>query len=198
MKQLVFITVFTIIIGNLLYGQNNSNEMYVITGDGLNIRQAPSTSSQRIKTLPFGTKVNVLSISENQVNIDNISSYWFQIQAGNDIGWVFGGYLAYISSQHTMLIGDWQTETNFFRFYADGKYRGGRKHSSLLTSGNWFLSNDNKLYLSGLAGDDSGETIRYTDIYNIILNNNVLRLTELGRDYLKGQLSYDETGLPPL
>jgi hypothetical protein len=172
--------------------------MYVNTSDGLNLRIAPLSSSQRIRTLPFGSKVTVISISETRITIDNILSSWYQVQFENDIGWVFGGYLSKISPHNNLLIGDWQTETHFYRFYDNGKYNGGRKHSSLVTSGNWFLADNNVLFLSGTAGDDSGKLIKYTDIHRIILNNNTIRFPDIDRDYLRKPLSYDETGLPPL
>jgi hypothetical protein len=194
-----FIYTIFFLFGNILFAQNNSNERYVNTGDGLNMRRAPSVSSERIRTIPFGSRVTVISISENRITIDNISSSWYQIRFENDVGWVFGGYLSVISSQRNILVGDWQTETNYFRFYDDGRYRGGRKHSSLIASGNWFLAENNVLYLTGLAGDDSGELIKFTDVSNLLfVDNNTIKFSETGTPYLRGSLSPVETGLEPL
>ena len=81
-------TIF-ILLNTFLFAQNDHNEMYVISGDGLNLRTAPSISSQKIKTLPFGSKVTVISVSKDRVKIDNISSFWFQVQCETNIGWVF-------------------------------------------------------------------------------------------------------------
>jgi hypothetical protein len=74
---------------------NSANKMYVNTGDGLNMRTAPMTNSRKIRTLPIFTEVIILEKSNNIITIDGLSSAWYKIKVGNDIGWVFAGYLTY-------------------------------------------------------------------------------------------------------
>ena len=93
-----------------------------------------------------------------------------------------------------MLAGDWQSESHYFRFRENGEYSGGRKHSSLAVYGNWFLSDDSKLYLSGIIGDDSGETTSYMEIHNVIFNNNdTFELSDIHREYIRDPISWYDT-----
>jgi hypothetical protein len=135
--------------------------MYVNTGDGLNMRMLPTTDSQRIRTLPIFTEVIVLERSDTQIEIDGIYSQWVKIKAGNDIGWVFGGYLSENGEELTRLLGDWESESHYYRFRSDGTYSGGKSGTGAMHMGKWTLVSG-ILYISGLTGDESGLTY-FTD-----------------------------------
>ena len=67
---------------------NSTNEMYVNTSAGLNVRKGPSTSYSVITTLPKGTKVNVITTSGD----------WSKITSGSVTGYVSNKYLSSSSS----------------------------------------------------------------------------------------------------
>jgi len=68
--------------------------MYVIAGDGLNLRSEQTTQSKVVKTLPFLTKVEIIERDDDLITVDGISSQWYKINVENTTGWVFGGYLS--------------------------------------------------------------------------------------------------------
>jgi hypothetical protein len=70
--------------------------MYVIAGNGLNLRAEPTTQSKIICTIPFLTKVKIIDKNDELIKIDGISSQWYKIKVDNITGWIFGGYLSNI------------------------------------------------------------------------------------------------------
>jgi hypothetical protein len=68
--------------------------MYVMAGDGLNLRSEPSVRSRIICALPFLTKVIIIDKDDNFVIIDGIKSQWYKVNIENNTGWLFGGYLS--------------------------------------------------------------------------------------------------------
>jgi len=98
-KLLVFLLFITIFVNSVSSQeatnlQQVSSFMYVMSGDGLNLRAEPTIQSHKIRTLPFLTKVKVLEKSNNFITIDEINSQWYKVSIDSDIGWVFGGYLS--------------------------------------------------------------------------------------------------------
>ena len=91
---LTFAIIVFIFISSNIVSQEQFPNMYVTPGNGLNMRSEPSTQARIIRALPFLTEVVVLDKSENFIMIDNIYAQWYRIQVGNDIGWVFSGYLS--------------------------------------------------------------------------------------------------------
>jgi len=96
---LLCIFIFPILIHSIFCQESSSSKqlsqiMYVIAGDGINMREKPSIQSQKIKILPFLTKVNVIEKDENLFTIDGINSQWYKVISNNVTGWVFGGYLS--------------------------------------------------------------------------------------------------------
>ena len=68
--------------------------MYVMSGNGINLRTEPTIQSKIIRVLPFLTKVKIMEKDSNYITIDGISSQWYKVNTDNNIGWVFGGYLS--------------------------------------------------------------------------------------------------------
>jgi len=91
-----FIAVFVASVSSqeTVNSQQTSVIMYIMAGDGLNLRTEPTIHSQIIRALPFLTKVRIIEKSDNLIAIDGISSQWYKVSIDNDIGWVFGGYLS--------------------------------------------------------------------------------------------------------
>ena len=68
--------------------------VYVNSVDGLRIRKNPDTESEKIGSLKNKEKVEVISCSLIPVEIDGITSSWYEIKTEEGIqGFAFGGYL---------------------------------------------------------------------------------------------------------
>jgi len=67
--------------------------LFVAPLEGLNLRSEPSVTSERIKLLPQHTGLTILERSETQELINNYLNYWYKVNTGEEIGWVFGEYL---------------------------------------------------------------------------------------------------------
>ena len=100
LRKSFIVTPFIIVFINSVSSQETVNSqqispiMYVMAGDGLNLRTEPTIQSQIIRVLPFLTKVKIIEKSDNFISLDGISSQWHKVSINNDIGWVFGGYLS--------------------------------------------------------------------------------------------------------
>lgn len=91
----------------LLNAQNtqaDTNATYVIASGGLNLRTAPSVSSKKITTIPFGSRVKYLSAQsfnkdsisvppEREITGGVIYGHWVKVQYKNTKGYVFDAYL---------------------------------------------------------------------------------------------------------
>jgi hypothetical protein len=67
--------------------------LYVNSIEGLRVRNAPSTSGERIAILDNLTEVLVIREDGNEIIIDGINGKWTLIKYENIEGWVFGGFL---------------------------------------------------------------------------------------------------------
>lgn len=167
MKHIIrFLPLIFILLGNSLFAQNNTNELFVNSFDGLNMRVAPSTSANKIKTLPFLTKAVLIQRDKKSVTIDGITAQWLQVRSGNDVGWVFGGYVSQISLDYKKLIGHWKNERQFFTFEQNGNFYSGIEEGGNGASGYCLLSTDNKLHFLGKVFDEEGE-FSFSDIWTI-------------------------------
>ena len=60
---------------------------------GVNIREEPSSNSQKIGSLGFDTKITVLDTNGPKQTIENITSKWYLVTNGEITGWCFGGFI---------------------------------------------------------------------------------------------------------
>jgi hypothetical protein len=67
--------------------------LYAAPHNGLNLRTEPDTKSQIKRLLQQYTKLIVLNKSQEKETIDTITDYWYEVDTGEETGWVFGGYL---------------------------------------------------------------------------------------------------------
>lgn len=74
-----------------------SNEKYIISTDGLVLRDKPDIAGSKLDVIPFGSKVLVLSENNEVVEISNwpipITGKWTFVNWKDKKGWLFGGYL---------------------------------------------------------------------------------------------------------
>jgi hypothetical protein len=131
---------------------------YVNSKDGLNKRESPSVSSEKIGTLLHGTRVYVSGKSDSKVTIDGITDYWYRCSS-NGWFWVFGGYLSITMPNDTELVlGRWNTDRearDFWNFEPDHTARTGRKETEGDWRGSWTLS-ENKLTITKQATKSRG------------------------------------------
>jgi len=78
-----------------LQEQKNIDEdqiLYVGAFKGLNLFAEAQSASELIKVLPQYTKLLVVGKGRNDT-VDGIENHWLKVQAGNEVGWVFGAFL---------------------------------------------------------------------------------------------------------
>jgi len=68
-------------------------ENATITGDGLRLREHPTTDAGVLGSMDKGTRVEVLAHTEFTESIDGFTGYWYKIIYNGTIGYVFGKYI---------------------------------------------------------------------------------------------------------
>ena len=68
-------------------------ENATITGDGLRLRERPTTDAEVLTSMDKGTRVEVLAHTESTDSIDGFTGYWYKIIYKGTIGYVFGKYI---------------------------------------------------------------------------------------------------------
>ncbi len=67
----------------------------------MNLRTAPSTSSEVVTKLPIGTEVRVIEVTNKDLELNNFKSKWVKVRVvsannlSEAIGYIWGGLLAY-------------------------------------------------------------------------------------------------------
>jgi hypothetical protein len=69
--------------------------MYVDSPDGLQVRNSPSINGEIIFLLQNKSRVEILRINNERVNINGILGNWVLIKTNEIQGWVFSGYLVH-------------------------------------------------------------------------------------------------------
>ena len=138
-----FIKIFVFLLCSVsIYSQEFPYVGYIISKDGLNQREAPSATSNRIGTLLYGSRVIVLERNSNVETIDGIKDYWYKCSYGGTF-WLFGGYLSKeVPDDIGPIIGYWNTnrgERYYWNFQSDNIARSGRKETDVGWVGTWML-----------------------------------------------------------
>ncbi len=68
--------------------------MQYLIADRVSLRKGPSSSTALVKTLDIATPLYALKESGTMETIKGIASSWYQVVAGKDTGWVWGGFIA--------------------------------------------------------------------------------------------------------
>ncbi|MEM7184876.1 MAG: SH3 domain-containing protein [Spirochaetota bacterium] len=66
---------------------------YVTSSSGLVLRQKPKRRSNRITTLPYASKVEILQEFGEEKTISGATGKWLQVRYKGKKGWAFGGFL---------------------------------------------------------------------------------------------------------
>lgn len=71
----------------------------VIRSPFLRLREEPLQKAQITAHLRRGSLLEIVSKTEAKETIDDISSYWYQVNYGGLRGWVFGAFLEVLDSR---------------------------------------------------------------------------------------------------
>jgi hypothetical protein len=71
----------------------------VIRSPFLRLRDEPLQKAKIVAHLRRGSILEIISKTEAKETIDNVSSYWYQVNYGGLRGWVFGAFLEVLDSR---------------------------------------------------------------------------------------------------
>ena len=71
----------------------------VIRSPFLRLREEPLQKAKIVAHLRRGSILEIISRTEDKETIDEVSSYWYQVNYGGLRGWVFGSYLEVLDSK---------------------------------------------------------------------------------------------------
>jgi hypothetical protein len=97
-------------IASDIFGQSNEVEFEVysnsiadasqyLLGDDVALRDCASVQCEKLTTLNIGTNVRLLAKSETPQTINGVTSRFYKIKMGPQVGWIWGGLI----SQKTMV-----------------------------------------------------------------------------------------------
>ena len=75
--------------------EKKTASLYVTAASGLSLRQYNNLKSQKLAVMPYGTKVEIVSLeANNTMNIRGIKGGMHQVLYNNKTGFAFSGYLS--------------------------------------------------------------------------------------------------------
>jgi len=121
--------IFILLVSNMSIGESKNNVLIVI-GDNLNLREEPKLNSKIIRKLRITWLVKLIKKTDKTEKIKNIEGKWAFINTGLEKGWVFDYYLAnekdfkkVKSFRNTILEGEHGDHYIYFEFKKNGQYR---------------------------------------------------------------------------
>lgn len=99
------LTIVLLSIVTLTFAQHKEMEFEVYTtsaskasryllGDDVALRDCPSTFCTQLTTIAIGTNIRLLAKSTKPETLNGITSRWYKIQMGPQVGWIWGGLIA--------------------------------------------------------------------------------------------------------
>nr|WP_321233888.1 hypothetical protein [uncultured Psychroserpens sp.] len=82
-----------------VYSNSVTNASQYLLGDDVALRDCASVHCEKLTTLNIGTNVRLLAKSEMPQTINGVTSRFYKIKMGPQIGWIWGGLI----SQKTMV-----------------------------------------------------------------------------------------------
>lgn len=92
MKKIIF-TIYLLLFIIFFLNSKNNDYGIVTSKTGLILRSSSTTDSEKITTIPYKAKVQIINNDGPKDNIYGISSRWYKVKYKNKTGWVFGGFL---------------------------------------------------------------------------------------------------------
>ncbi|GHV59894.1 hypothetical protein AGMMS49579_27330 [Spirochaetia bacterium] len=96
MKKAIYFIIMLLAISFNIYPDEilENNYLATLNDSNVRLRTAPNLNSEIITLLNINEIVTILGVNEERQIIENMDSYWFNVQTGdNKIGWVYGFYL---------------------------------------------------------------------------------------------------------
>lgn len=88
-----FFTIIVFVLINAFYIYAGENSRWVISEEGLNMRETPNEKAKKMYTIPFGAEIVFIEEIGEEVSIDDAVGKWSKVKWNNKEGWVFGGFL---------------------------------------------------------------------------------------------------------
>ena len=114
---------------------------------GLNMRSAPTVSAEKIITIPAGSRVKIVSLSDKKERVGKTMDFWAQVDYEGKKGWVFNGYLGYEAVPPAVGDAAFQVEVRSpaMQQYVEKKVKGSNPQIQLSPTEFWLVA---------YAGDD--------------------------------------------
>ncbi|MFK7781536.1 hypothetical protein [Psychroserpens sp.] len=82
-----------------VYTNSATKASKYLLGDDVALRDCASVHCEQLTTINIGTNVRLLAKSSTPQTINGVTSRWYKIKMGPQVGWIFGGMI----SQKTMI-----------------------------------------------------------------------------------------------
>lgn len=97
-QSAVVLTCLFVLAAGCKRGSNSAapqEEKYAVVSaaGGLNMRSAPTVSAEKIITIPAGSRVKIVSLSDKKERVGKTVDFWAQVVYEGKQGWVFNGFL---------------------------------------------------------------------------------------------------------
>ncbi len=74
--------------------EKNPGSTYQIFGDNVNLRDSSNLNGKVIKKLTLGSTIKILTKTNQTLEQNSVKEYWYQVQADEDTGYLWGGLIA--------------------------------------------------------------------------------------------------------
>lgn len=103
-------------------------KLNVLTKNGINLRDNPSSNGKKLVLIPFGSQLEVVKTNKsNPYSSEGINGFWIEVKYKKFTGYVFDGYLSKFPAP--------QSGCKSFKDYLDKKIGKGKK--SVVSSGDY-------------------------------------------------------------
>lgn len=95
-RLLVFIIIAAALIGCKKKEDSSATDtskQYVISQNGINLRDKPDTTATSLTVIPYGEMVTVKEKSSEEKTINSVKGFWNKVSWKDKTGWVFGGFI---------------------------------------------------------------------------------------------------------
>ena len=89
-----FLSVSLIFQTNAQETSDFPKSMWASAKSGLRMRDAPNLNANKLKTIPYAQKVNVIQESGDILSLAKTQGKWTEVQWESNRGWVYGGFLS--------------------------------------------------------------------------------------------------------
>ncbi|XDD47138.1 SH3 domain-containing protein [Leptospira sp. WS39.C2] len=74
--------------------EKNVGSTYHIFGENVNVRDSGNLNGKIIKKLSLGSSIKILTKTNQILEQNSVKEYWYKIQVGEDIGYLWGGLIS--------------------------------------------------------------------------------------------------------